>query len=904
MNDAMSPMSLTVLPDGQQVMFLLSDARSISRFARTSLDLAYLQVESAAALAGSTSSARVLWRTLFPESVGELICRSAPRVLVLRLSLAFDSLAWEMAGPDGAPIAARWAASRQILFDEEAIGMTPAAPVGGGVLRVLCVGVELGAAPGSCSDSRIVLQRLAPAQWTLAGVAGLFAANDVVVLDADSAQRLPAMWSAIAAHRTPPLVVLCGVGADTRLSFARELGRRGSALLCVHEGLAWLDALLEQLLSGTSVVDAVRRLRADATQAGAARRLILYGQAAAALCARSEPAALSASLRQVTTLSFDLVDSTTFLQRLGEERYSELLETFHAECGAIVHNHGGMADDPQGDDGVMSYFGYPEADENAAEHAVAAGLEIAEAVRRLEVQVRVGIATGRVAVRDGQPVGVSIHLAARLQAAATPGSVLVADSTRTLLGKHFELAALEQALKLKGIAGSSVAYRVLGSAERDGAAAPPRLTPFVGREAEMALLHEQWERAQQGETRIVRLVGEAGIGKSRLIAEFRRRLAGRGHSSLECRGHADTRDSAFVALSDALRRLLQVRAQDDGATRRMKIERGLPPGMRADEAVPLIEALLAVRDCAAAVSSDNPQRQREHTLSLLLDWFGRTLRMQPMCLVVEDAHWLDPSTREFLTRLLAESKTLPVLLLLTQRNDDDGAWRPLTVHETVALRGLSMAAARWLARQACTERVLPQDVLRLLARRSDGVPLFIEESVQMALQSDARLTESLQPLRLNVPSTLQDLLMARLDRLGEARPVAQLGAALGREFPEQLLRAVLAHGAAPVQVQDLPQRLRELEACRPAAAHRRRCCRAVLGVQTRTGARHRLPVDVGTRPPGRAPRCRCGAGRAVPGPRRAPSRAARPPPDRGRAGRAGAGAVGAGGPPRRCRLGA
>lgn len=805
MADAASPMALTVQQDGTQAVLLLSDGRSISRLAHAAFDLPALHALSAAAVAGAPEAGAALWRALFPDPVGAFLRGAAPRPLVLQLPPALDALAWELAAPDGAPLATRWGLSRQLQFDDETPHAVGAAALQGGALRVLGVGLELGAD----TPPRGVLRHLATAQWTAAAAPNLLATHDVVLLAAEAAGQLAALWPALGTRRPPPLVVLCDVGAETRLACARELDQSGCALLCVDAPAAgFVDALLGQLLGGASVADAVRALRV-----AAARPLLLYGPAHNALCAPPEAAVPAASLRQVSSLSFDLVDSTALLQRLGEERYSELLSAFHAECAAIVQRHGGLPDDPQGDDGTMNYFGYPEADENAAEHAVAAGLEIAQAVRRLEVSVRIGIATGRVAVRAGMPVGISIHLAARLQSAATPGSVLVADTTRALVGHRFELEPLAQPLTLKGIPGAALAFRVLRRIARDDAVAPdaiPHQTPFVGREAELALLMQQWELAQQGQARTVLVSGEGGIGKSRLVAQFRAWLTRRELPSLECRGHADTRHSAFVALAETLRRLLQLQPDDDAETQRDKIARGLPPGIATDDAVPLIASLLAIEGAAAATASDNPQRQRERTLALLLDWVRRAVQARPLCLIVEDTHWLDPSTREFLTRLLAEPAGLPLLVLTTQRSDADASWRPPSIDETLALRGLAPMTARWLARQACGERQLPQDVLRLLAARSDGVPLFLEESVLMALELGPDRARSPQALRLDVPSTLQDLLMARLDRLGAARPVAQLGAVLGREFPEALLRAVLAHGNA-AQALDLTMSLRTLE---------------------------------------------------------------------------------------------
>ncbi len=789
---------------------MLSDGRSISRMARCHIVPAELRELSASARSGANGARRALWQILFPGAVGDFLGAAGHRPLVLQFPPDLDPLAWELAAKNDTPMAARWSVTRQVLFDDESSPMAPAPNAHGGLLRVLGVGVERDRLGAHTTNKLLELRSLTAAQWSRQGAEALLAAQDVVFLDAAAATLLPGVWIAADAARRPPLLVLCGAEAVSRLVCVREVARRGGAVLCTTGNVAELaDPLLTGLLAGHSVAESVRRMHADAALAHVSRQVVLYGQADIPLFTSRESGPMTGTLRQVTTLSVDLVDSTRLLHDLGEERYSLLLEAFHATCNAIVQRHGGMSDDPQGDDGVMSYFGYPDASESAAEQAVAAAVELGPAVRAIGVRLRIGVATGRVAVWRGQPVGVSIHLAARLQAAAEPGSLLVAESTSALLGKRFELEPTPLLLSLKGIAGPTAAYRVLGrskATDYPGLESPPTPNTFVGRETELALLTDEWELAQRGRARVMVLVGEAGIGKSRLLTEFRRWLAKSGQASVECRGRADTKDTAFFALTDTLRRFLDLQPSDSAQTQQEKIVRRLPPDLPVGEAVSLVSKLLTLD----GPPTDNPQRQRSRTMALLLEWFRSLLLYKPLCLVVEDAHWIDPSTGEFLAQLLTDSGDLPLLVVAAQRTETSIGWRLPLVHQTLELGRLSPVAARWLARKACGERSLPQDVLRLLAARSDGVPLFIEQSVRMAL--DTGTTASLQSLRLNVPSSLQGLLMARLDRLPEARPVAQLGAALGREFPEALLGAALAHGSTPLSLIELPARLQELEA--------------------------------------------------------------------------------------------
>ncbi len=816
MDSGRPPIALTVRSDAGQFVFLLSDGRMAPRFVRARLDLPTLQAQSAAALHGSVAARLALWQALFPGEIGPSLAQTTPRALELLLPRQLDGLAWELAGAGGAAIGPQWAISRHLLNDGDDPPAEHAAPPRPGPLRcvVAAVDADASAAWRLGFDAALAVTRFAPMDPRAPHlVTTAWGEVDLAVLDATAATALARIAAALA--RAPRLSLLSGASDEARQTLAEHLPRLGGALWCVPRvGTLLLHSLQQLLGQGAAVAEAVRQLHADPNTSEALRGACLYGPARQPLLQAAAPADLSASLRQVTTLSLDLVDSTAALHRLGDERYSELLTAFHRTCAQVIARHGGRADDPQGDDGIMCYFGYPEASETAAESAVNAGLQLLQAVQRLQVRVRIGIATGRVAVRDAQPVGLSIHMAARLQSVAAPGSVLVSESTHALVAQRFQMEALPQPLALKGIDGLARAYRVLQPLDRhDGSAMLPihRLTPFVGRDTELDALAQQWQRALQGQLRATLVVGEAGIGKSRLVTQFCRQLGADGQQVLYVRAHADLRGSAFGALDAMLRQVFQLHADDDHTTQQRKIKRALPAGLALDEAVPLLGALLSIQDSGPALPASLGARQRERTLGLLCDWFRLEVQHRPTCLVIEDAHWLDPSTRELLNRLLAEPEGLAMMLLATQRHPVDNAWAVPATHQTLRLQGLTPGASRRLARHACGERPLSQEVLRMLAVRSDGVPLFLEESVEMALESGLGEAGAPQALRLEVPVTLQDLLMARLDRMGEARAVAQVGAALGRQFPQPLLHAVLLHSGDAARAERMGEHLLRLQ---------------------------------------------------------------------------------------------
>ncbi|OYU78819.1 MAG: hypothetical protein CFE45_29290, partial [Burkholderiales bacterium PBB5] len=354
--------------------------------------------------------------------------------------------------------------------------------------------------------------------------------------------------------------------------------------------------------------------------------------------------------RQLTVLACDLVDSTGLMNRLGDEEYSERLLRYHQRVAAIALRYSGLADDPQGDDGFMCYFGYPVAQEDAAAQALRAGLALSTAVDDLGLQLRIGISTGPVVIRDGQPVGAVIHHAARLQSAAGAGGVLVGAATRRIAGEGFDFCPAALAAPLKGFGDSGAVFRVqrerptLGTERFDHR---HDLTRFVGREAELQALFGHWQTVAGGQRQAVLLRGEAGMGKSRLVREFRQALADQGFRTLECRCAPEHSGSAFQPLIDLMRRRLQVHEGDEPSVQLQRLRAlQVTSGPQADQALALLGSLLSLpTDVLPPVpAADAPERRRQLTMALLERVALGLADQAPVCLILEDVHWIDPST--------------------------------------------------------------------------------------------------------------------------------------------------------------------------------------------------------------------------------------------------------------------
>ena len=469
------------------------------------------------------------------------------------------------------------------------------------------------------------------------------------------------------------------------------------------------------------------------------------------------------SWRQVTSLSIDLVESTAILAAMGAEGYAQAHAEFHRLCRQIVQAHAGRLDDPQGDDGLMAYFGLQPSPADAAWQAVSAACALVAEVPGVGFSVRIGLATGRLAVAAGQPFGLEIHLAARLQRAAAADSILVSDRTRALLGDRVSCEPVAAPLMLGGFDAPQVAHRVLAlvgaQATRVGHSVQGR---FVGRARELAALLEAWQEVctfQRGVYRCV--VGEPGIGKSRLLAEFESalRFADCPPVVFAMTGQPHLQSSAFAALAPAL----QVPALQH------------------------LAALLRPAPSGEAEPAHQRQHERERQLNALVAGFLDLARRLPLCCIVDDAQWLDPSTNELVESIRTQSRQSAILWVVSLREDLRDAEDGCPGDERIVLRGLDNAASVELVRALASARTLTPQVHQLIADRAAGVPLFVEETVRVIEQSQRDPLALLQ----GIPPTLDDLLMARLDALGPARGLAQLASVLGIEFQPALWLALL-----------------------------------------------------------------------------------------------------------------
>jgi class 3 adenylate cyclase/predicted ATPase len=526
----------------------------------------------------------------------------------------------------------------------------------------------------------------------------------------------------------------------------------------------------------------------------------------------STPAGDTAERRQLTVMFCDLVGSTALTARLDPEDMRGIIGAYHKCCGELIAGNGGFVAKYMGD-GVLAYFGYPQAHEHDAERAVQAGLAIVEAAPRLEtaagspLHVRVGIATGIVVVGDllgsGEAqergvVGDTPNLAARLQGIAEPDSVIIADGTRKLLGNLFELADLG-AKDLKGIPGSVrtwAALRANPSESRFEALHTSGLTALVGREEETELLLRRWTRAKAGEGQVVLLSGEAGIGKSRLTAALMECLAAEPHTRLRYFCSPQHPDSALYPIIGHMERAAKFAREDDAKTRLDKIDALLAPSATSGEDTALLAEMLSLANDGRYPASDlTPQQRRQKTLEALVRQIEAIARRAPVLMIFEDVHWADPSSLEVLSLVVDKVETLRALAFVTFRPEFAAPWigrphvTPLTINR------LTRRDVEALIDSVAGNKTLPANIRQDIVERADGIPLFVEEMTKAILEAEgegaaARTIASVPSPALAVPASLHASLMARLDRLGEAKAVAQIGAAIGREFSHPLLAAV------------------------------------------------------------------------------------------------------------------
>jgi class 3 adenylate cyclase/predicted ATPase len=520
----------------------------------------------------------------------------------------------------------------------------------------------------------------------------------------------------------------------------------------------------------------------------------------------------SAERRQVTVMFSDLVGWTALAARMDPEDLHEVVSAYQKCVAEIAGRFNGFVAQYLGD-GALVYFGYPEAHEDDAELAVRAALELVanviELKTRVSLQTRVGIATGLVVIghliasgegRERGIVGETPNLAARLQGIAKPNMVVVAESTRRLLGNlfRFEDLGLQE---LKGIPKPVPAWAALepsSVASRFEALRAAHLTAFVGREEEIELLVRRWSRTKNGEGQVVLLSGEAGIGKSRLTAALLERLAAEPHVALRYFCSPQHSDSAFYPIIGQMERAAGLAHDDTPQARLDKLDALLAQTSTSKEEATLFAEMLSLPgDRRYPVLDLAPEQRRQRTLEALVSQMEALARQNPVIMIFEDTHWSDPTSLEVCGRVVDRIRTSRVLLVVTFRPEFEPPWIGQPHVTALTINRLTRRDVVAMIDRVIGSKLLPANIRQDIIERSDGIPLFVEEMTKAVLEAEGegaaeRVISAIPSPIVAVPATLHASLMARLDRLGTAKEVAQIGATLGRQFSHAILAAMVS----------------------------------------------------------------------------------------------------------------
>jgi class 3 adenylate cyclase len=517
---------------------------------------------------------------------------------------------------------------------------------------------------------------------------------------------------------------------------------------------------------------------------------------------------ISGERRQLTVLFCDMVGFTELASRLDPEILQNIIRIYEDTCAASITRYEGYVFQRLGD-GIVAFFGYPLAHEGEAERAIRAGLGIIDAFAKLDVpdagqlQVRIGIATGLVVVASAEKgaVGETMNLASRLQNVAQVNTIVVSERVQRLAAGSFDYEDLGEQ-NLKGIARPTHAWRIVGvsgAASRfEAAHGEAGLTPMVGREQELGLLKERWQLAQDGEGQVVLLSGEPGIGKSRILSALRERLEGQGAQTLRYQCSPYYINSAFWPIIDNLDRALSFARDETPDSKLDKLEALIVDDyQRPLSDVRFIASMLSIPcDELFGPITMTPEKRKDETLRTIVDLIDVAARNQPSVLLFEDGHWADPTTLEVLDLLIDRVKDIPLLIVLTHRPEFQSRWSDQGHVISLNLSKLTRAQSSALVSRVADEKALPSDLFEQILVKTDGVPLFVEELTKSILESGELKDEgdhydyAGSARNVTIPATLRDSLMARLDRFMPVKEIAQIGAAIGREFSYELISAV------------------------------------------------------------------------------------------------------------------